>query len=193
MGQAQQIERKITLRGISDIMFDRYAGDNKTELPVERKMYLAQDGKSVVLPAANIMSFLTAQNTPSAPKRLLDPRQYKRVAQDMMSYLWVTPFEIPFTREDGTPIVFNGFKDDQDAAAGMYVHRSVARLEKGIPNPKIRPVLRCPWILSFTLTIYPNDVLKEDLVVDMFRRGGIALGLGTFRGVFGKFVLDKWE
>ena len=184
--------RKVTLNGIADIMFDRYAGDNKTELSVERKMYFAEDGKSLILPSANIVSFLTAQNTPSAPKRFLDSRQYKKAAQALLSYTSISPFEIPILR-NGKPIVFNGFKDDEDKKAGLYIHRSVARLDKGVPNPKVRPVVRCPWEISFDLSIYENDEFNEDLLCGLFEKGGIAIGLGTYRGVFGKFTVGKWE
>lgn len=189
---SKEIVRRITLSGIADMMFDRYAGDNKTELDVSQKMYFAEDGKTLILPAANISSFLSAQNTPSAAKRFMDPRKYKKAAQALLGYTSISPFQIPITRE-GEPIVFNGFEDDEDKAAGIYVHRCVARLDKGIPNPKVRPVIRLPWELSLELTIYPNDEVQEDLIRNLFIRGGIAIGLGTYRGVFGKFIVDKWE
>lgn len=190
--QSQAIVRKITLRGIADIMFDRYAGDNKTELAVEQKMYFADDGESLVIPAANISSFLCAQNTPSAAKRFLDPRKYKKMAQALLGYVSISPLLIPLTRE-GKPVKHHGFDGDVDAKGGIYVHRCVARLDKGIPNPKIRPVVKTPWELSFELTIYPNEEFQEELVRSLFERGGIAIGLGTFRGVFGKFLVDQWE
>ena len=179
------ITRQVLLTGITDIMFDRYAGDNKTQLPVEQKMYLRK--KTLILPSANISSFLSAQNTPSAPKRLMDSRTYKRVAQAFLSFVSITPNDIPFLR-DGKPIIFNGFDDKS-----MYVHQCVARLDKGIPNPKTRPVLMMPWSLEFTLNIFPNDEFNEGLLKDTFNRGGIAVGLGTYRGVFGKFKIDSWK
>lgn len=181
-----EVTRKVLLRGIRPIMFDRYAGDNKTELAPEEKMYFAKDGETLVLPAANISSFLTAENTDSAPKRFLDSRQYKKTAKAILSYTAINPFEIPLTR-NGKPIKFKEFNSD------IYIHYSVARLAKGIPNPKQRPVVSTPWELAFEITIYPNNEFKEQLLVDMFKRGGIAIGLGTYRGVFGKFVVEKWK
>jgi hypothetical protein len=65
------IERKITLCGINDIMFDRYAGDNKTQLEPYQKLYFKPGSRVIGLPALNIISFLTAHNTNSAPKRRL--------------------------------------------------------------------------------------------------------------------------
>jgi len=185
----QEILRKVILSGITDIMFDRYAGDNKTELPPERKMYFLVDGKTVMLPSINIMSFLSAQNTDSAPKRFLDSREYKKICQAFLSYVSISPIEIPFTRK-GKPIIFDGFSEDHGS---IYIRKDVARLAKGIPNPKVRPVISTPWELSFEITVFPNDEFGEDMLHDMFVKGGIAIGLGTFRGVFGKFQIKEWK
>jgi len=35
--------------------------------------------------------------------------------------------------------------------------------------------------------------VKEILVRDIFERGGMYVGLGTFRRFFGKFIIKKWE
>ena len=195
-GNEQETVRQVTLRGVTDLMFDRYAGDNKTQLRVEQKLYFGRqqgDGKTLVLPAANVMSFLSGENTPSAPKVLLPAKDYKKVCRAMLCYVMIEPQEIPITR-DGKPIKFNGFGDgDEDEAAGVYIHRSVARLKGGIPNPKIRPTIRCPWELAFSLRFFRNEEITEEMVQDMFVRGGIAVGLGTFRGVFGKFIVDQWK
>ena len=186
------LTRQVTLTGISPIMFDKYSGDNGTSLEVDQKMYFAKDGKSLVVPAINIGSFLTATNTPSAPKVLLPSKAYKAVAQAALSYTSISPFEIPLMR-DGEQIVFNGFTNDEDKLGGISVHRCVARLPKGIPNPKIRPVVDLPWDISFTLSLYKNDTLAEPMLRRLFEQGGIACGLGTYRGVFGKFEVTQWE
>lgn len=85
------------------------------------------------------------------------------------------------------------FEDDREPQTGIYLHRSVARLDKGIPNPKERPVLPLPWSIEFTLDIYPNKEIKEQEIRNLVEEGGLAIGLGTFRGVFGKFVIETWE
>ena len=99
---------------------------------------------------------------------------------------------IPILRE-GKPIKTGAFTDRLDATSGIYLHRAVARLDKGIPNPKERPVLPLPWSLSFDLTIYPNKEIKEQEIKNLLSEGGMAIGLGTFRGVFGKFEISRWE
>ena len=170
-----------TFEGITPIMFDRYAGMDMT-LPVDQKFYFADDGKTLVLPSRNIMSFLSAENTISAPKRLYDSKVYKNICRACKSYVSIDEFLIPFVR-DGQPMLFNGFGDGQ----GLTIATDVARLDKGVPNDKKRPVIELPWSLQFTLTLWDNNELDVDKLIEIFVLGGIAVGLGTYRGVYGKF------
>jgi hypothetical protein len=187
------VTRKVTLKGMTDIMFDRYPGDNDTKLEPHQKLYLQPgDSRVIGLPSLNIMSFLSAHNTNSAPKRLRDKRKYKDIANAMLSFVSIRESFIPLMR-DGSSIVFGKFEHDKDELSGCYVHRSVARLDKGIPNPKVRPVVPVDWELHFTMDIFPNREVKEQEVINLMDEGGRALGLGTFRGVFGKFRIENWN
>lgn len=182
---SKAITRQVTLTGLTAILFDRYAGDNKTQLAPEQKLYL-QD-KTVVLPSMNITSFLTAINTESAPKMLLDKREYKTVASALLASTVITPSSIPFLK-NSKPIQFGGsFVDDVDPVSGIHLVYHVARLDKGIPNPKVRPMLETPWTLQFKMTILPHPDLNEDLIENLFVDGGYRIGLGTFRKAYGKF------
>lgn len=184
-------EIRVKLTGLTDIMFDRYGGDNKTQLPVESKMYYLPDGKTLCLPALNLQSFLASKNTTSVSK-MVGGKSWGAIADAMLSYIQVSPMMIPITRNNA-PIGFNQFLNGRDTAAGIYVHKSVARLAKGIPNPKERPVIELPWELEFNLSLIKNDVVDETLLLTAFKKGGLAIGLGTFRGVFGKFKIDVWD
>ena len=187
------IIRKVTLCGITAIMFDRYPGDNSTQLEPYQKLYLEPGGSRIIgLPSLNIMSLLSAHNTNSAPKRLRDKRKYKDIANACASFVSIDETFLPFVR-DGKPIVFGQFVDEHDPDSGVYIERHVARLDKGIPNPKVRPVLPLPWALSFTLRLYPNVEIKEQEVMNLIEQAGLAIGLGTFRGVFGKYLVDAWD
>lgn len=193
----QTVTRRVRLRGVAPIMFDRYAGDNNTRLEWHQKIYLKPGTAQLCLPALNIVSFFTAQNTNSAPKRLRDKRIYKSIANSILSFTTISGTDgdyesLPFLR-DGKPVEVGTFGDDKDPASGLYLHRAVARLDKGIPNPKERPVLPLPWALDFHLTIHPNREIKEQEIKNLLAEGGMAIGLGTFRGVFGKFVIDEWS
>lgn len=192
-GREELIIRSVTLAGMTDIMFDRYAGDNTTQLEPWQKLYLdPRDSKTLTFPALNLVSFLSAHNTNSAPKRLYDKRKFKDVANAALSYVTLAPAAIPITRK-GQPVLFGKFDGDVDPESGIYIHRSVARLDKGIPNPKVRPVLPLDWEISFQLTLFPNKEITEQQIINLFEQGGRAIGLGTFRGVFGKFRVEAWE
>jgi len=193
----EAVTRKVTLTGLTNLMFDRYAGDNNTKLEWSQKIYLIPGTNVLCLPTTNIVSFLSSHNTNSAPKRLRDARQFKKICNACLSFVTVkaegkNPDYIPILR-NGNPIEVGKFGDDVEPQSGLYLDRRVARLEKGIPNPKERPVLPLDWELAFTLTIYPNKEIKEQEIYNLFVEGGIAIGLGTFRGVFGKFEITKWE
>lgn len=193
MGTREKILRRVHLTGLTDIMFDRYPGDNDTKLEPHQKLYLGgESGKEIMLPSANLISFLSAQNTDSAPKRLLDPRKYKAFAAACGSFVFIQPRMINFLRE-GKPIVFGKFVGEEDAESGVYIDRRVARLEKGIPNPKVRPVLPLPWSLNFELTLLPNKQVQEQQLLNVFQEGLLCIGLGTFRGQFGKAEVTMWE
>ncbi len=194
----EKVCRTITLTGINAIMFDRYAGDNKTKLEWWQKIYLVPGTNILALPVANIVSFLSAHNTNSAPKRLRDKRAYKDICNANLSFSFIqsldpnNPEYIPFLR-DGQPIEVGTFGAERDEKSGLYLHRAVARLEKGIPNPKERPVLPAPWSLQFKLTILPNREIKEQEIKNLIEEGGLAIGLGTYRGMFGKFEVSQWN
>lgn len=194
----ETVTRKVRLEGLTEIMFDRYAGDNKTQLQWQQKIYLVPSTNTLAIPTTNIVSFLSAHNTNSAPKRLRDKRAYKDICNACLSFLQISPIDsehpgyVPFLR-NGKKIKVGTFGEDSEMESGLYLHRSVARLEKGIPNPKERAVLPLPWSIEFNLSIFPNQEIKEQEVKNLISEGGLAIGLGTFRGVYGKFAIDLWE
>jgi len=175
---------KVTLRGIAPLMFDRYAGDNNTSLAVEQKMYL-DDDQHLTIPVLNIYSMLIAENTKSVAK-LYYGKKWRDVAMGVAGYVSIEPYEILISDETG-PIRWTGDWTDK-----LVVHRSVARLLKGIPNPKERPMLRLPWQISFDLTYRQNRMISETGLRRTFDEAG-TIGLGTFRPQFGRFVVGEWR
>lgn len=178
-------KRTVVLSGLTPIMFDRYSGNNKEQLDVMDKCY-TNEQDHLVLPSTNLLSFLSAQNTESATQRVVG-RGYKEVCKAALSYVSVEPYNIPFLR-NGKPILKN--------EENIKVHFAVAKIMKGklaIPNPKERPMLDVEWKLKFELTLQETPELNEVLLKKIFEMGGNAVGLGTFRGVFGKFKVEKWE
>jgi hypothetical protein len=104
------VTRKVALSGITDVMFDRYPGDNNTKLEPHQKLYLEPGASHVIgIPSLNIKSFLSAHNTNSAPKRLRDKRKYKDIANAMLSFVSIRESFIPLMR-NGEPIVLGKFE-----------------------------------------------------------------------------------
>lgn len=188
----ETVIRNVTLTGTKDIMFDRYSGSNDTTLEWYQKLYFDTDGETLIIPALNVMSFLSAHNTNSAPKRLLDKRKFKDFCNACLSYVDIRPFRIPLLRDD-KPIKFGKIEGDYDPLSKVFLDRNVARLDKGIPNPKERPVLPLPWSLKFEIVISPNSAIQEQQLLNVIQNGGQAIGLGTWRGVYGKFEVTQWE
>jgi hypothetical protein len=181
----RKVTRKVVLTGVTPIIFDRYSGNNKEQLGAMDKCYTNERGH-LVLPSTNLLSFLSAQNTESATQRVVG-RGYKEVCKAALSYVTIEPYSIPFLR-NGEPILCN--------EETIKMHYAVAKIMKGklaIPNPKERPMLEPEWKLQFTLELQETPELNDVLLKKIFEVGGNAIGLGTFRGVFGKFKVEKWE
>jgi hypothetical protein len=183
--EIRKVKRTVVLSGLTPIIFDRYSGNNKEQLHPMDKCYTNEQGH-LVLPSINILSFLSAQNTESATQRVVG-RGYKEVCKSALSYVSIEPYNIPFSR-NGKPIEKN---EDN-----IKMHYAVAKIMKGklaIPNPKERPMLETEWKLTFNLELQETPELNENLLKRIFEIGGNAIGLGTFRGVFGKFKVESWE
>ena len=183
----ETIKRNVKLIGKRPIMFDRYPGDNKTQLPPEEKFYYERGTKKLVIPSTNILSLLGAQNTDSAAK-LEVGRGYKAIAKACYGFVSIDPIDIPLS-EGGKQMTFKGWGDK------MYVDDwHVPRVKGGIPQPTKRPVIEVPWELEFELTLFSNgEGLDEHLLKRLFVRGGEAIGLGSFRGAFGKYAVESWK
>ena len=173
------------LTGIRPIMFDRYGGDNKTKLEDMEKMYLDDKG-TCGIPVLNMFSLLSAENTPSVAKRFYG-KQGRDVAQGIKSFCNIEAM-------DGEDPLFAPIKDETGETyksndPRIKIMNHVARLAKGIPNPKARPMIPTGWNIALRFELQPNQLLNEPTLRKMIIEGGI-LGLGTFRPIFGRYSVD---
>ena len=185
MKQSTSKTIKIGLEGIRPILFARYSGDNKTQLEPIDKLYV-EDGLCVI-PTLNVMSFLSAQLTESAPQRVCG-RGWKVVAKAVLAYGMIDEEFLPIIGADGKPI-----KPD---SAQIKIRFHVARIKKGnlvLPSAQERPSINTPWSVEMTFRLLENPDLNETLLRKLFEIGGLTIGFGTYRGVFGKFRVSKWE
>lgn len=136
------------------------------------------------MPAINIMSLLCAENTKSVCRQFFG-KNGKTIALGIASYCNIEPFEIPVVDDNG-PIIFNGWNEQ------IYIHKAVARLKGGIPNPKERPTVALPWEVSFTVEYVQNTYCTLENLRQALAMGG-TLGLGSFRPFFGRYELVAFE
>jgi hypothetical protein len=102
-----------------------------------------------------------------------------------MSFVDITPLEPHFIR-DGKDI-------PKDEVEIVYDKAIVKKGSLAIPSEKQRPILHLPWSLAFQVELFQNQDLNEATLRRLFEEGGIMIGLGTYRGVYGKFIVEKWE
>jgi len=164
-------------------MFDRYAGDNNTHLPPEELMYLDPQAR-LIIPSLNLFSLLAAENTKSVCRQFFG-KHGKTIALGISSFTSIEPFDIPLYDDKGQ-IQFTEWNDQ------ISIHKSVARLKNGIPNPKTRPVVTLPWNIEFTVRYMENRHCSFENLRQAFDWGG-TLGLGTFRPYFGRYELVTWD
>jgi hypothetical protein len=164
-------------------MFDRYAGDNNTNLQPAEKMYLSPD-RHLTIPAINLFSLLCAENTKSVTRQFFG-KAGRTIALGISSYVQIDPFELIIT-SNGEPVIFDGFNEQ------IVLHTSVARLAKGVPNPKSRPMLKLPWEIEFDVTYQDNQQCSIETLRQALAMGG-TLGLGTFRPFYGRYEMTRFE
>lgn len=137
-----------------------------------------------MIPALNVYSLLAAENTKSVARQFFG-KNGKTIALGIGSYTSIREFQIPVCDENG-PVKFTAWNEQ------VYVHKAVARLKNGVPNPKERPVLALPWSIKFTVEYIENSYCTFENLRMAFQMGG-TLGLGTFRPMFGRYELTVFD
>lgn len=187
-------EVQVVLKGISDIMFDRFYDHSKEDRPPERKFHL-NEKKELMLPAEYIHSFLFRDMPPVGIIRAAERKGAKDYIAVGQSMVFIEPVWIPFIDDNNKPIRFSGFGGDSQ----FYINDWSAGLTK-LSGGKVikqeirkRPVLKLPWHLSFRLQVFPNDKVTPEKLRSYFASGGYVTALGTYRPRYGRFVVEKWE
>lgn len=172
----------VRFTGVKPLLFDRYPGSNQAKLEPVDKVYWSKDGKAVI-PAINVYSALSAENTKSVTKMFFG-KQAKPIGMAIQNGLVIQDHEIPITKK-GDPVL----RDDFDKHFEVIEH--VARINKSgtaVPNPKERPMLDVPWEIEFAIQFLPSGELTWDVMCQCFDFCGV-IGLGTYRPLFGGFTV----
>lgn len=176
---------RVQLQGLRPLMFDRYAGDNNTKLPLLEKLYRDEEtGRRLILPAINIYSLLCAENTKSVCKMLFG-KEGKKVGLGIGSFTTIDQTEIPILR-DGVQLTI------EDEGKHIHKHVGVARVKAGTPNPKERPLITLPWSVEFDMRYVQNPHCTLHNLRQAFQLGEM-IGLGTFRPFYGRYRLSRFD
>lgn len=180
---------QVTLEGWSDIMFDRFVDHSKEQRPPEQKLYLIADNQ-LVIPSENIYGLLFGENPMGCVARF-EAKKKKDYLAFGQSHLFIDSAYIPFTDISGNPITFDGFNNN------FYIYESAPRTKSGSlsikQEVKKRPVLKTPWMISFSITLLKNDLINDVKVYNWLVGGGATIGIGTHRPRFGRFQVSGWE
>lgn len=178
----------VKIKGIADIMFDRFYDHTKTPRPPEQKLYLVGTNQ-LVLPVDNLYSFLFGQDPAGCALRFEGKKGSDHLAIGQ-SHVFIDRGYIHF-KHNGEKIKFDDFLD-----GSFWIHYGSGRTKQGRRSikqeVKPRPVLRCPWSLSFKIQLAKNNLIDSTKLLTWFQTGGIILALGTYRPRFGRFVVKRW-
>jgi hypothetical protein len=190
-------EIKATLRGLAPIMFDKFKDHASPNLPMEQKVYADKEGR-LVLPQANIMSFLVGEN-PGGIVKVDKQKKFREFCQIIKSHVNFTAPAFPFLDGEGNEITSFDFHNNKIWGicneAGV-VKSSGGKIIKAEAKP--RPYLELPWSLPIgiilTMTEF-NQIVTPELMQDWFIKGGILVGVGTYRPRYGRFGImdDEWR
>lgn len=173
----------VRLIGLKPLLFDRYSGSNNSKPEPVEKVYWSQAGEACI-PTINLYSSLSAENTKSVAKMFYG-KNAKPIAMAVNNWLNIHQHEMILTR-NGKPFHLDSFESD------FQVVHHVARLPKGIPNPKVRPLLPTPWECTFDLDFMPTPDCPWDVLVKMLQQAG-TIGLGTYRPLYGTYQVEIEE
>jgi hypothetical protein len=177
------VEAKVKLIGLKSLLFDRYHGNNQAKPEPIEKVYWSRHDEAC-LPQINLYSSLSAENTKSVAKMFYG-KNAKPLSMAVNNWLQIHQEDLILTR-NGRPFHRSNFDSD------FRIVHHVARLQKGIPNPKVRPLIDAPWQCEFDITFNPTPECNWPVMVKMLQQAGM-IGLGTYRPLYGTFQVEIEE
>ena len=114
----------VTLRSLSDIMFDKFIDHSKSVRPAEQKLYLAEDD-IIIFPSENLYAFLFGEVSPAGCAKTFEGKKGKDFIRAGMGHVIVEPPIIPFLAGNGGggPIQFRDFSEQPE----LYIYSSSPR------------------------------------------------------------------
>lgn len=195
----RSVTRDVGIEGLADIQFDHYFGAEQDQDVLDDKLHLTEQSE-LYLPALNMLGMFYSQSSRSAIQACEKKTEYKSISWDARALLTVNPSRIPILR-NGKPIVHKKWEKDKrgrlyDADAQLWVDDSLPRV-KGVVTgnqAKRRPTLKLPWSMRFSLNVIEieGSAITIERVEKWLRTGGLMIGIGTHRPVYGRFEVASF-
>lgn len=185
---------KVHVEGVSGVMFNRFIDMTSEHTPDEKMHLELVDGKKLLCwPSENVMSFLGARSGGKSCAAKFMGKKAGPYYDAVLASVVIEPEYIPITKE-GKRVEFHGWRDEEDKASGLKIahHKAIVVKNKAlIPVPQARPVLALPWEMDFSVSWFSANEAKitRALLEDWFMRGGLAVGFGSYRPRFGRFLV----
>ena len=186
--------------GLADLQFDHYIGAEQDPKDLDAKMYLDEQN-GLCIPAENILHMFYGTFYESAIHICEKKMEWKGIAWQTKAMVFVEPNMVPVLR-DGEQVVHNGWKKTKsgrphDPDAGLWVDNSLPRVKGGVvggDQTKLRPTLKLPWSMNFNIRVIEEDgsVVTTERVRRWLETGGLKVGIGTHRPVYGRFEVTKY-
>jgi hypothetical protein len=182
------------LNGMAPILFDKFKDHSSPDLPEDQKLYVA-DGL-LVLPAANLTSFLVGEY-PAGIIKVDKGKKFAEFTRIVKSHLSFGSPAFPILDGQGREIKFDSLADRErwgTCLEGGLTKSSGGKIIKQEAKP--RPFLKLPWKLAISINLFMTDcnkIVTPDVLQDWFIKGGVLVGLGSYRPLYGRFEVDSWE
>lgn len=179
----------ITLDGLSDLLFDRFWDHDKMDRPIDQKLYLNEDN-NIVMPGSNLHAFLWNERKAGCVKFFEGKGSPQYLAR--VGFVNVLEREAEILGKNGKPIKWGG-----QAKPPLFIINASGVTGSGnkiVKQPiKPRPGISVPWSIKYTMTLVENDMIDVQKLYNWVSRGGLLIGLGTWRPRFGRFLVKQWD
>jgi len=179
----------ITLEGLSDLLFDKFWDHDKMDRPIDQKMYL-NDDNHLVMPGSNLHAFLWNERKAGCVKFFEGKGSPQYLAR--VGFVNIVDREALILGKGDKPIKWTG-----QAKKPIFIINESGVTGSGnkiVKQPiKPRPGVSLPWKIQFSITVVENDMIDVQKLYNWVSRGGLLIGLGTWRPRFGRFLVAKWD
>lgn len=171
----------ITIGGLSDLYLDQFV--RQEEIPTKQKLPTNDEG-NVVIPKLYIKSFLASQKNTSCARMFSGSKEIAKTSQLIKANFFLNGKDPEILDENDEPI-----KAEIDG--NKVVEQSVGIYTKNQRNNKFVARVSLPWKLKIQATLFEHSKIDANKIRDWFEKGGLQVGIGTFRPDQGRFeVVD---